>query len=104
MSGLRVASMTGFPTLIGFHQEGEQRYGWQTGPRRSQAEEFWRTADPARARQLIEELGIGYIYVGQLERITTPAEGLLKFAELAGQGVLEVAYQNDQVIIYRVLP
>jgi hypothetical protein len=32
--GLRVSSFTGFPTFLGFHQEGEQRYGWQTGPRR----------------------------------------------------------------------
>ncbi|MCB0239490.1 MAG: hypothetical protein KDH08_12785 [Anaerolineae bacterium] len=100
--GLRVASFTGFPTFIGFHQEGEQRYGSQTGPRRSQAEEFWRTPDAARARQLIDELGVDYIYVGQLERITTPADGLAKFAVLEEQGVIEVVYQNEQVVIYKV--
>ncbi|MCA9871251.1 MAG: hypothetical protein KC487_12865, partial [Anaerolineae bacterium] len=101
--GLRVASFTGFPTFIGFHQEGEQRYGSQTGPRRSLAEEFWRTPDPARARQIIDELGVDYIYVGQLERITTPSEGIAKFDELARQGVIEVVYENDQVVIYRVV-
>ena len=101
--GLRVASFTGFPTLLGFHQEGEQRYGWQTGPRRSQAEEFWRTTDVTQAQQLMVELGIDYIYVGQLERIVTPAESLAKFEQMAAEGLLEVAYSNDQVIIYRVV-
>jgi YYY domain-containing protein len=101
--GLRVASFTGFPTLLGFHQEGEQRYGWQTGPRRSQAEEFWNTTDPQRGRQLIEELGVDYIYVGQLEHIVYPPEALAKFDQLVETGALEVVYRNDRVIIYRVV-
>ena len=101
--GLRVASFTGFPTLLGFHQEGEQRYGWQTGPRRSQAEEFWRTTDPAQAQQLMAELGIDYIYLGQLERIVYPPESLAKFEQMAAEGQLEVVYSNEQVTIYQVL-
>ena len=100
--GLRVASFTGFPTFIGFHQEGEQRYGDQTGPRRGLAEEFWRTPDPARAGQIIDELGVDYIYAGRLEQITTPAEGIAKFDKMVQQGALEIVYQNDQVTIYRV--
>ncbi|MFZ2360755.1 MAG: DUF2298 domain-containing protein [Anaerolineae bacterium] len=99
--GLRVASFTGFPTLLGFHQEGEQRYGWQTGPRRSQAEEFWNTTDATRTQQLIAELGIDYIYLGQLERIVYPAESLAKFQQMAQDGLLEVVYANEQVTIYR---
>ncbi len=101
--GLRVASFTGFPTLLGFHQEGEQRYGWQTGPRRGRAEEFWTTVDPQRAQQLINELDIDYIYVGQLERIVYSPEALAKFDQLVQQGVLEIVYRNDGVVIYRVL-
>ncbi len=101
--GLRVASFTGFPTLLGFHQEGEQRYGWQTGPRRNQAESFWRTADVTEAQQLMAEMGIEYIYLGQLERIVYPAEGLAKFARMAADGLLEVVYSNEQVTLYRVV-
>jgi uncharacterized membrane protein len=101
--GLRVASFTGFPTLLGFHQEGEQRYSWQTGPRRSQAEAFWNTSDVTQAQQLMAELGIGYIYVGQLERIVYPADSLAKFDRMAQSGLLEVVYSNEQVTIYRVL-
>jgi hypothetical protein len=100
--GLRVASFTGFPTLLGFHQEGEQRYGWQTGPRRSQAEQFWNTTDVIQAQQLIAELGVDYIYVGQLERIVYPAESLAKFQQMAQDELLEVVYSNDQVTIYQV--
>jgi uncharacterized membrane protein len=99
--GLRVASFTGFPTLLGFHQEGEQRYSWQTGPRRSQAEAFWNTSDVTQAQQLMAELGIDYIYVGQLERIVYPAEGLAKFQQMAQDGLLDVVYSNDQVTIYQ---
>ena len=102
--GLRVASFTGFPTLLGFHQEGEQRYGWQTGQRRGLAEEFWRTTDPARASELIDELGIDIIYVGQLETIVTPPESLAKFQAMAESGDLKVLYSNDKVIIYQVAP
>jgi uncharacterized membrane protein len=101
--GLRVASFTGFPTLLGFHQEGEQRYGWQTGPRRSQAEEFWRTGDISQAQQLMAELGIDYIYTGQLERIVYPDEGLAKFERMAAEGLLEVVYANERVTIYQVV-
>jgi uncharacterized membrane protein len=101
--GLRVASFTGFPTLLGFHQEGEQRYGWQTGPRRTAAEEFWRTTDPAQAQQLMAELGIDYVYVGQLERIVYPPASLAKFEQMAAAGQLEVVYSNEQVTIYQVV-
>ncbi|MDW8319201.1 MAG: DUF2298 domain-containing protein [Anaerolineae bacterium] len=100
--GLRVASFTGFPTLLGFHQEGEQRYGWQTGPRRSQAEELWTTLDPERARQLLAQLEVDYVYVGQLERIMYSPEALAKFDLLAQQGSLEAVYRNEGVTIYRV--
>ncbi|HSN76739.1 MAG TPA: DUF2298 domain-containing protein, partial [Anaerolineae bacterium] len=101
--GLRVASFTGFPTLLGFHQEGEQRYGWQTGPRRSQAEAFWNTTDVTQTQQLMAELGIDYIYLGQLERIVYPAESLAKFEQMAADGLLDVVYSNDQVVVYRVV-
>ena len=101
--GLRVASFTGFPTLLGFHQEGEQRYGWQTGPRRSKAEEFWNTPDPTVALRVIDELGIEYIYVGQLENILYPAEGLAKFSAMVETGDLEEVFRNERVVIYRAM-
>ena len=49
------------------------------------------------------ELGIDYIYLGQLERIVYPSESLAKFEQMAQAGTIEVVYSNDQVIIYRVV-
>ena len=81
---------------MGFHEEGEQRYGWQTGERRGKAEEFWRTTDVARTRQLIDEVGIGIIYVGQLERIVSSPESLAKFEAMAETGGFAGALQQRQ--------
>jgi YYY domain-containing protein len=99
--GLRAASMTGLPTLLGQHQ-GEQRYGWQVGQREQVAREFWQTADANRAWQIADELHIDYIYVGQLERILFSPEQLAKFDAWAQSGQAEIAYQNQGVIIYRL--
>jgi uncharacterized membrane protein len=49
------------------------------------------------------ELGIDYIYLGQLERIVYPVEGLAKFERMAEDGLLEVVYSNEQVTIYQVV-
>ncbi len=99
--GLRVASMTGLPTLLGQHQ-GEQRYGWQVGQREQLAREFWQTTDMNRFRQLIEDLHIDYVYVGQLERILFTPDQLAKFDLLLQSGDASVVYQNQGVTIYRI--
>ena len=100
--GLRVASLTGLPTLLGQHQ-GEQRYGQQVGPREKIAREFWQTTDMTRLRQIIDELHIDYIYVGQLERMLFSPEQLAKFDVLVQSGEAEIAYQNPSVTLYKIL-
>ncbi|MDH7487753.1 MAG: DUF2298 domain-containing protein [Anaerolineae bacterium] len=100
--GMRVSSFTGLPTLLGAHQS-EQRYGdTQVGPRDGLAREFWSTPDIGRARQIIADMHISYIYVGRLERTVYPPEGIAKFEQMAGQGLLEEVYRNQEVAIYRV--
>jgi YYY domain-containing protein len=99
--GLRVASITGLPTFLGQHQY-EQRPGEQIGPRASAARAFWTTTDIAEARRLMRELRVGYVYVGQLERLLFDADALRKFDILAEAGELRVVYQNDDVTIYEV--
>jgi uncharacterized membrane protein len=51
----------------------------------------------------MRDLNVGYVYVGTLERILFPIEGLRKFDALVAQGDLEVAYRNPEVAIYRVV-
>ena len=99
--GLRVGSLTGFPILVGQHQY-EQRPAEQVGERTTKGQRLFQTTDIAEARRLLDELRVGYVYVGPLERILFSADALRKFDVLAEAGDLEVAYQNLEVIIYRV--
>jgi YYY domain-containing protein len=98
--GMRVSSFTGLPTLLGQHQ-GEQRYDWQVGERDRLAKDLFDSPDIARARQIITDLHIRYIYVGQLERYVYNAAGLQKFDQMVQQGLLTVAYENEKVRIYQ---
>ncbi len=98
---LRVSSLTGLPTFVGHHQY-EQRPGDLVNERLELGKEFYATGDISRARELIRELRIGYIYVGTLERFLFAPEGVRKFEVMEQLGDLEVAYQNAQVTIFRV--
>jgi hypothetical protein len=116
--GMRVASYTGLPLPLGGLHQNEQRWPDQVGQRDGLYMEFWNTPDPARAWQLIQELDISYIYIGQLEQtlynpqltgslmqwgVTFYApDGIGKFDELAAQGRLSVVYENERTRIYRV--
>jgi uncharacterized membrane protein len=99
--GLRAASITGLPTLVGHHQY-EQRDARQVSERIEKGKEFFQTTDIARTRDLMAELGVRYIYVGALERILFSAESLRKFDVLADSGELAVMFDNSPVQIYRV--
>jgi YYY domain-containing protein len=99
--GMRVSSYTGLPTLLGMHQS-EQRYADDVGKRDGEARDFFNTKDSARAMDLIRSLHIRYIYIGQLERIQYDAAGIAKFDAMRRAGVLEIAYENPKVKIYRV--
>ncbi len=83
--GLRVASLTGFPTFVGQHQY-EQRPGDQVGRRFDLGKEFFATTDLGRVRELMEELRVGYIYVGQLERLLFQCRRLAQIRRDGGNG------------------
>jgi uncharacterized membrane protein len=56
-----------------------------------------------RLRQIINDLHIDYVYVGQLERTLFTPEQLAKFDALVQSGEAEIAYQNPGVTLYRIL-
>ena len=93
--GLRVASLTGLPTFVGQHQN-EQRPGDQVDRRFNQGKEFFTTTNLARARELMAALRVGYIYVGQLERLLFSADALRKFDAMAELGDLEVSLSQPR--------
>jgi uncharacterized membrane protein len=117
--GMRVSSYTGLPTPLGGLHQNEQRWPDQVGQRDQQVMAFWTTDDPQRAWELIRELNISYIYIGQLERTffdpdlsgvlgqwgipSLAPDGLTKFDALLDQGRLSIAYQNERTRIYRVV-
>ena len=98
--GMRVAAYTGLPSVLGGLHQSEQRYASQVGERDRVVSEFWGTPDPARTLQLIDELNISYIYIGQIERITHNAYIDEKFEQLRQQGSLELVFENEMTKIY----
>ena len=105
--GGRVSVYTGLPTIIGWqwHQE-QQRWGyrWAIAERAADVNEIYRTTSPAKALSLIDKYGVEYVYVGQLEGLYYPEEGLRKFFEDGLDGRLDEVYSNAYVSIYRVGP
>jgi uncharacterized membrane protein len=99
--GMRVAAYTGLPSILGGLHQNEQRYAWQVGDRDFLVSEFWASPDPARTLQLMDQLGISYVYVGQVERITHGAYVQSKFEQLQAQGALELVFANEQTKIYK---
>ena len=98
--GSRVASLTGLSGVSGMH-EGEQRWGELVGARGALLGEFWNTNDLARTRQLMDELEIALIYVGQLESHEHP-QAEAKWDGMVASGELSLLYSNERVKIYAV--
>jgi YYY domain-containing protein len=101
--GMRVAAYTGLPSILGGLHQSEQRYAWQVGDRDFLVSEFWSSPDPARTLQLLDQLGVTYVYIGQIERITHGNFVADKFEQLRAQGALELVFENEQTKIYKRL-
>ena len=96
--GSKIASNTGLSGLKGMHEQ-EQRYADDVGTRDGLHRELWTNMDTARTQQLLDELQVDLIYIGQLERFLHP-DGVAKFDQMARDGMLRVVYQNERVTIY----
>ena len=104
--GTRNTIYTGLPNVIGWNWHQRQQRATAPGDlipgRISDVNEFYLTADPDRAKEIIDQYGIEYIVVGQLEQALYPGMGLKKFD--AQDGILwEEVFQRDDTTIYHVL-
>ncbi len=99
-AGTRIASFTGLSGLRGLH-EGEQRYDKQLRPRHDLHNQFWNSNDPTRMMQIIDELDVALIYIGQLERYLHPS-GVQSVEQMARDGLLQPLFQTEQTAIYGV--
>lgn len=104
--GNRVSVYTGLPSVVGWdwHQRQQRvKYAHAVTQRRDEVNRFFTDASVHEAVRTLDRYGVRYVYVGQLEKVMYPPEGLAKFGQMAAQG-LTPAYQNEEVTIYEYRP
>ncbi len=103
--GTRYTIYTGLPGVVGWNWHQRQQRAlfppnWVTD-RVDDIRFFYSTSSSDYAREFLEKYSVGYIIVGQLERISHP-EGLEKFEQL--NGILwNKIYESDQTTIYEAI-
>ena len=95
----RVSTATGIPTVLGWPgHEGQWRGGYtEVGSREADIESLYRTTNWDEARTILERYGIGYVYFGDLERLTYGTAGFAKFQEH-----LREIYHSESVSVFAV--
>ena len=100
----RVSVYTGLPGVVGWqvHQEQQRRgYAPEVVRRILDIDRIYSTTDSSEAVELMRKYGVEYVYLGQVERLYYPADGLRKF-EGEMEDHLDAVYRSDKVNIYRV--
>lgn len=94
----RISVYTGLPTVLGWPGHESQWRGKSDpqGSRKEDIKQLYETADWEAARQVIERYGIGYIYVGTLERSSYQVQ------EDKFLNHLSLVFQKGAVSIYEV--
>ena len=103
--GGRVSVYTGLPTVLGWDwHQSQQRWAYrnQIEQRKADVARLYSMPDETATLQLLHRYGVKYIYLGTLERLYYPAEGISKFAQMARRGALREAYANQRVTVYEV--
>ncbi|MFZ1397052.1 MAG: DUF2298 domain-containing protein, partial [Candidatus Promineifilaceae bacterium] len=101
----RISASTGLPTLLGWAGHQYQWRGYST-PEPAEREPIVQNIytlpnwDNNNLASLLDQYGVAYIYVGNLERSTYGLDGRLPGSNKFNEQ-LEVAYQNGSVTIYR---
>ncbi|GAB4481231.1 MAG: hypothetical protein Kow00124_28770 [Anaerolineae bacterium] len=104
--GSRVSIYTGLPTVIGWSNHQRQQRppeSMEVGRRAALVQEAYDTPSIGRAREILEEMGVDLIMVGELERAYYDPAGLAKFDAMARQGYLRVIYDRFNTVIYQVI-
>ncbi len=111
-NGSRVSIATGLPTIIGWaRHESQQRDGAPIAGRLVDLRELYNSTDSVRKLVIIEQYGVEYIVVGDVERFSidpatdrpfASSAGLESLASMVGTS-LEVAFETGDTVVYRVL-
>ncbi len=104
--GNRVAMYTGLPAIVGWdwHQRQQRAVlpGELVSNRIHDVGTLYNSVDISEASAVLDKYDVSYIYIGDLERAYYRPEGIAKFEQMAIDGQLEIAYQDNAVTIYRV--
>jgi YYY domain-containing protein len=94
----RVATMTGFPNVLGWaNHESQWRGGYkEIGSRQVDIEVLYTTNDWATAEAIIQTYDIRFIFIGNLERSAYPVN------EIKFRQNLAVIYEQGSVVIFEV--
>ena len=100
----RMSAYTGLPTVLGWEWHQTQQRGDDAAiqARADDVATLYNTTDLARTRRLLDQYGIAYIVVGELEQAFYDGAGITKFETLADRGALTLEYANEGTRIYRV--
>ena len=102
--GGRVSIHTGLPTVIGWewHQE-QQRWGTRelVDRRIKIVDEFYTSPSPEKLKELADNYGVEYIYLGQVEDLYYPPDGL-NHLRSGMAGFLSTVFETDAVHIMQV--
>ena len=95
----RVSSSTGVPTVLNWagHQVQWRGQTSKLDRRSGHVAEIYRTQDARRAKNLLAEYDVEYVYVGPREREKYGEGGLAKFETIA-----DAVFSRDDVTIYRI--
>ena len=99
--GARFANYTGLPTVIGWpwHQmQQRESYSFAIHERVSDVKEVYETADEKRAIQLLRKYHVKFVVVGDLEKITYPGDGFLKFENIGKK-----VFENQGTTIFQIV-
>ena len=97
----RISIYTGLPTILGWdwHQTQQRHeYRWEVQRRRAAINNFYTTRDVSEARNFLDEFGVRYVYVGELERGAYPVSGIEKFATAPELNLYPVFIQGPVTI------
>ncbi|MCK5920741.1 MAG: hypothetical protein KAG66_07350, partial [Methylococcales bacterium] len=95
----RISANTGFATLLGWQGHENQWRGFdnpEPGRRNPLVKQIYESSDWDTTKSLLNEFGVNYVYVGNLEHRDYGQERFIKFEQN-----MDVAFANGSVTIYK---
>ncbi|MGC9346754.1 MAG: hypothetical protein ACP5JG_01340, partial [Anaerolineae bacterium] len=105
--GNRISIYTGLPAVVGWRWHQVQQRGVMppgtVEARRADVLQFYNTAVPERALDILKTYDVEYVILTPYERAYMISEGLPKFDVMVQNAWLEIVYQDEASTIYRVI-